>query len=864
MSKDRSTINVWERIDKNKRIIKNYEVPLYFYVENNKGEYTSIYDKKLSKCEFNDFSEFYRTKEDLKNRNVKLYESDISAEYKVLSENYYGSDINELNISFYDIETDYDPKIGYGTLDNPYGEINAISMYHKYSHRSVVITVPPKNDNWHINDVQKIADEANCELFLCKNEKELLLKFLDELENTDVIAGWNNHGYDDIYVYERLNRVLGKSYGDKLGFPFAKVPFYKEEYNEKFKQHEKRLHISGRVFLDYMKIFQKFLPGERESFSLESISNDELPELPKLEYEGSLYNLYNNNYSTFIKYNIRDTEILKGIESKFGFIELAIQLSHINTCAIKDVTGTVKLVEMAIINYCHYELDKKVTDGKERNGQSGEQFTGAFVLDTVAGLHRNLASVDVRSLYPSTMRAVNISPDTLIGQFYDKHRAYEEIVKKSDVNLTLLYENDVSETKKASEWYDYIKECNWTISGYGTIFDQSVIGIIPAILTKWFNERIEYKSLIEEYEKEIGEYSEDSIEYHKLSEKIKYYDRLQNIKKLSLNSTYGACGNAFFKFFDIRLAESTTRSGQAVLNHMIRTIASYIDGEYTYPSPSILFGDTDSTYFLTHATDVHEALLIAKSIQKVVNREFCKFIQLNFLASETKKDFIKVDQEIISDYGIAVAKKNYILHLNYKDGKPVDKIYIKGLQIKKSVIPKAIGKRLTKFVENLLKGKSIKEFAKELVDYRDEVKYSDILNIGRPKSVNNVQVYTEKFLKKEPKLRLPGHVSSAILWNHMMKENNDLESPEIVSGMKIKEYYLVKEILLNDRKFKSIALPSDLSKIPLWFSEKFVKLIDREEQVVKLIDGPFEKITNAIKEDLPTKNLLLIDEEFEY
>lgn len=57
---------------------------------------------------------------------------------------------------------------------------------------------------------------------------------------------------------------------------------------------------------------------------------------------------------------------------------------------------------------------------------------------------------------------------------------------------------------------------------------------------------------------------------------------------------YGCLGNKFFKFFDIRLAESTTRCGQNLLMHMVRTVAKQLDGEYKYPSESTIYSDTDS------------------------------------------------------------------------------------------------------------------------------------------------------------------------------------------------------------------------------------------------------------------------------
>ena len=43
---------------------------------------------------------------------------------------------------------------------------------------------------------------------------------------------------------------------------------------------------------------------------------------------------------------------------------------------------------------------------------------------------------------------------------------------------------------------------------------------------------------------------------------ISKYKNLQLAKKVQLNSAYGAVGNKYFRFFDVRKAEAITLSGQ--------------------------------------------------------------------------------------------------------------------------------------------------------------------------------------------------------------------------------------------------------------------------------------------------------------
>lgn len=858
LSKDRSHVLLWRRLN-NKRVLEKIPTPLYFYIENSRGEYESIFGKKLSKYEFTDYKSFYQTRQDLIDKKITLYESDIRPEYKILS-SFYNKESVTPNITFYDIEVDYDPKNG-GTENakpsNPLAPISAISIYHKHSDKSIVYVVPPKT-NWDRDEVEKLNDL--CPVIICENERELLEYFLQEIEDTDILSGWNSMSYDDPYIYERLKRVISPFAANKLSFSQGKEPYYKEIMN-KFKIPQNKLITSGRVMLDYMELFIKFQQGNRDSYALDAIAEEEL-EIRKISFDVSLHSLYNNNFHIFVLYSIRDTEILKGLEDKFGYMSLAVNMAHLNTCQIVDVLGTTKQTEMAIINQSHYEMNRIVPDSKEAV-HTEDKFKGAFVVPTTPGLYEWIGTIDVTSLYPSTMRSLNLSPETIIGQFYDKHLAFNEILEMSDKELTILYENEMSETKTAKEWKEYLIESGWAVTAAGTVIDQTIQGIIPSILTKWFIDRQKYKAEVVRLEGMIKN-SKDSLEIKEHDEKRKFYDRLQNIKKLSLNSLYGACGNPFFKFFDIRLAESTTRSGERVLRHMLKTVGEKMENSYEFPNNYIIAGDTDSAMFRTDADNLDDALVVGKIIQKAVNLSVPKFLQNEFCIIEKNCHNISVEFENVGKRAIFVKQKNYLINLAYKDGKIVDTFKIQGVQIKKTNLPKYIRHDLTEFMKRFLRGTSWKELALDIVNYRDSVILKkDILELGMPIQIKKLEDYYEKYLSRNKNesltvLRLPGHVRASILWNELLKKYNDVENLPITSGMKIKKFNLKNEI----NGIKSIAVPTDLKIVPQWFVDNIIPLIDKERQVVGLIDKPIMQILPAINEVLPTKQLLLIDEEF--
>lgn len=859
LTDNREKVLVWERNELGKRITRTYKSPHYFYIEASDGEYKDIYGKKLSKLNFSSPREFFETKKAYKDDGIQLFESDIQPVYKVLSQHYYNKDVGKLNFTFFDIEVDYDPKRGFSSPENPYAPVSAISIYHHHTDKMVLLVLLPDNGKWTPKDIPEDLYDLS-DIRVCDNEKELLESFLDEIENSDIISGWNSSGFDVPYLYMRMKKFYGEDMANRLSFPDAPKPKTKEV--EVFKGSiQLQVDIYGRVHIDYLEIFKKFETVTRPSFTLDAISEEILPELKKLDYEGSLYSLYYDNFPRFVRYNVRDTEVLKGFEEKLGYMAVAILNYHSSTALMNDVLGTVKIVEAALINKCHYELDARVPDSKEPDYLSGnDKFAGALVLDPIVGMHEWIFSVDVNSLYPSTIRTLNISPETIIGQFHNDFIAFDEISNRTEKNVTLLKDNGESETYRASEWVDILQERQQCISGYGTVFTQSHKGFIPTILEEWYRDRKVFKKKMVEAKKKMKECTPGSDEYKAYEQEAAYYNRVQFIKKLLLNSTYGCLGNKFFKFYDIRMAESTTRSGREALMHMVKTVALHLDGEYVFPSPSCIYGDTDSCYAKAPAQNLEEALRVAKIIEKKVNESFPVFAEQKFFCIGEFKELIKAELDTIADRSIFIKKKYYVMHLLYSDGLPSEKMKIMGLQIKKTTIPKPISKTLTNFLEEFLKGAEWRDIARRVVDYKEILIEDQLTSIGLPKGIKGIEDYTMRYNAKEDGLRLPGHVAAAMFYNKCLEVYEDKESPKIVSGMKIKTYYLTKTF----EKFKSIALPTDLKKPPAWFMQHFAQLIDRQAQLERLVDKPLQSVLTAIGEHAPTRKTIMVDDLFEY
>ena len=843
LTNNKKFVKIWSRNAGGERAVKRFDAPYFFYVPDKDGKFSDLYGNKLTRLDFTDFFAFQKARKTYTDRNVVLCESDIKPENKVLSEQFYGSEIGDLHITFLDIEVDYDKNRGFSSPTNPYAPINSVALYHCHTDETIVLVVPPKNRaKFKKRDIpQDIKDEAS--VTICKNEAELLKLLFEEFDDSDIISGWNSDFFDLPYIYERANKVLYKGAGNKLCFNGTSDPYYRDV--QMYGNINKKLVLHGRVGLDYLDLYKKFEMAEKPSYKLEHVAEDELPDLPKISYAGSLYDLYRNNFEEFIRYNIRDTVILKGLEEKKRYIKLSVQISHMATTPIPDVLGTIKVAEQSIINYCHYEMGKQVPDHTPPESSS-EKYDGATVITPKVGMHEWTASVDLQSLYPGIMRSLNISPESIMGQFADGNRAFELIREGSDEPITFLKEHtNKSMNAPANKWPKMFGELGWTISAAGTAYNQNHIGVIPSILTTWFDERKEFKKKMWEAGN-VGDKTQRE-----------YYDRMQYIKKIQLNAMYGACGNRFFKFFDTRMPVSVTLSGREVLLHMAKTIAKELTGAYDMESDAIVYGDTDSVYFKTYEDNAEDAFALANEVCKTINTSYPAFMEDTFFCDETHNWIMKAEQEVIASRGIYVGKKYYMLHVVYNDGEPVDKMKFMGVPIKKTTLPKAIKNKLSTFIERLLRGEDWDIIGPEIVGFKDELmEMEDIRGLGSPKGINKLEHYTERFNAKEEKLRLPGHVSAAILWNKCLQSYGDKESQRITSGSKLSVFYLTSPI----GRFKSIAVPVDLDVLPPWFVKHFIPIIDRGIQIEKLVDRPMEIMISVAGIKVPTKKKLLFEE----
>ena len=388
----------------------------------------------------------------------------------------------------------YTGPTGFAGPTNPYAEINAVTIYQSWTGKFLTAVIPPSGTHATTAELYSKIDEliaagqmracSRQEILICRNEHQLLTFMCGAISEADIISGWNSEFFDIPYICERLKLAGGDSFLARLEWPGARPP--RKEMVNRYGTEEPIYKFEGRSHLDYMRLFQKFTFEGRVSYALGNILQEEVG-MGKLEYDGTLEQLYHNDFPTFVAYNIRDVDGLVQLDEKFKFIALANQMAHENTVLFDAVLGTVSYVETGIANHAHYKLKKIVHD---KVISEHDKVEGAIVLTPKIGLHEWVGSVDINSLYPNVIRSLNISPEKIIGQFCSKEEAWADIRGNSSNRHTLILESCAQHSASGEEWGAFLKEQGWAVSAYGTVFDQSAgNGVIADILQYWYSER---------------------------------------------------------------------------------------------------------------------------------------------------------------------------------------------------------------------------------------------------------------------------------------------------------------------------------------------------------------------------------------
>lgn len=864
--RDTDVVKVVERDPVKGRTFHEYPAKYLFYYPDQKGKYTSIFGDPLSKVVAKNWKDFI--KEQKIHSGQKLFESDINPVFRVLEENYLGKDEPKLNIAFFDIEVDFDPERGYASPDDAFMPITAIAVHLQWLDTLVCLAVPPKTLTME-QAQDLIKDIPNTILF--DNEAEMLDTFLNLIEDADVLSGWNSEGFDIPYTVNRVTKVLSKE--DTRRFCLWDQFPKRREY-EKYGKAAVTYDLVGRVHLDSLELYRKYTYEERHTYRLDFIGEMEVGET-KTVYEGTLDQLYNNDFRKFIEYNRQDTALLDKLDKKLKFIDLACSIAHENTVLLQTTMGAVAVTEQAIINEAHKH--GLIVPSRARKDSIGDtQAAGAYVAYPKKGLHEWIGSMDINSLYPSAIRALNMGPETIVGQLRPDYTTpeieakmakgqsfaaawegkfgtneYEFVMNRDKANDIIIdWEDGSTDVLSGAQIYELIFESNqpWMLSANGTIFTYEKEGIIPGLLKRWYAERKEMQAKLKEAIK-----AENDIEEE-------YWDKRQLVKKINLNSLYGAILNSGCRFFDKRIGQSTTLTGRQIAKHMAAKVNEYVAGDYNHIGKSVIYGDTDSVYFSAWPIlkndiqkgsipwDKDTVVTLYDQIAEEVNATFPQFMQEAFHCPKSRGEVIKAGREIVADRGLFITKKRYAVRYYDKEGKRSDvdgkpgKIKAMGLDLKRSDTPEFMQKFLEEILGMVLDGAAEQAVLDRICEFRTEFKARPGWEKGSPKRANNITEYQAKE-KKQGKANMPGHVRASINWNTLKTMHGDKYSQQIVDGMKV----IVCKVKDNPLGYTSVAYPVDELRLPKWFQEL---PFDHSAMETAIINNKLDNLIGVLEWDL--------------
>ncbi len=859
-------VKIVERNKEGRREFRDIPAKYIFYYEDPKGKHTSIYGTPVSRVVCKSQKDFHK---ELKiNSNKKIYEADINQIFVCLSEHYLNSEAPKLNVAFFDIEVDFDPERGYASPEDAFMPVTSIAIYLQWLETMVCLAVPPKTLT--IDKAKDlVSDIPNVMLF--NNEADMLDTFLDLIQEADLISGWNSEGYDIPYIVNRVAKSLSKDDTRRFCL-FDQMP-KRREY-ERYGKKAVTYDLIGRVHLDSLELYRRYTYEERHTYRLDAIGEMEVGE-KKVPYEGTLDQLYNNDFRKFIQYNIQDTSLLNKLDRKLKFIDLANTLAHENTVLLQTTMGAVAVTEQAIINEAH-RRGVVVPNRPRMQEREDTAAAGAYVAHPKEGLQDWIGSLDINSLYPSAIRALNMGPETIIGQlrqtqteqFLQDQMAkgksfaaswegifgsleYTAVMNKEiGTEIVIDWEESGHDVLSAAEVYRVIFEGNqpWMLSANGTIFTYEKEGIIPGLLKRWYAERKEMQAKLKECIKAGNKVEEE------------YWDKRQLVKKINLNSLYGAILNPGCRFFDKRIGQSTTLTGRQIVKHMASKVNEIITGEYDYRGKAIIYGDTDSCYFSAYTTLKKEieknsipwsretVIQLYDQIGNEVNLTFPQFMLNAFHCPKTRGEVIKAGREIVGSKGLFITKKRYAVLYYDKEGKRTDtedkpgKIKVMGLDLKRSDTPEFIQDFLSEVLEMVLTGKNEREVLDFISAFRMEFKGRPGWEKGTPKRVNNLTEYSAKE-DRQGKANMPGHVRAALNWNTLKRMHSDKYSMNITDGAKI----IVCKVKDNPLGYTSVAYPIDELRLPNWFKDL---PFDHDEMENVIINNKLSNLIGVLNWDV--------------
>ena len=826
--------------DRGNRITRREEFsPTLFVPSQNKTKWTTLdgfYVEPIQPGTIPETNEFVKTYKGVSGFNI-YGNTDYVSQY--IADNYPSEidyDVSKLVVANIDIETE--SEYGFPEIDNPQERVNAISV--------------DFNGTMHVfglGEFHLSSTEADYQ-YKYDDEKELLRDFLDlwEKESPDIVTGWNVRFFDIPYLVNRITALLDGGEAKRMS-PWRKL---KERKVEKWNRENTCYELSGLATLDYYELYKTFTYVNQASYSLNHIADVELGE-KKLDYSeyNSMSEFYKNDFQKFMEYNVLDTRLVMKLEDKMKLLELAVSLAYAAKVNFNDVFGQVRVWDSIIY---HYLNEHKIAIPPKTTSKKDTQYAGAYVKDPITGMHDWVVSFDLNSLYPHLIMQYNISPETKINQQKDY------LITPDGVLGNHQHTNKGEQSEHLKKALKQHTDNGYSIAANGTCYTKEHQGFLPSLMEKLYKERKMYKKKMIECQKERQNISKLNMPSlgkgalaNKLDKEITKYNNFQLVRKIQLNSAYGAIGNEWFRYFDVDMAEAITLSGQLSIRWIADKLNEFMNDtvgteDYDY----VVASDTDSVYL--RCGNLVDKLCGGKTKPQVVDflDKASEEIILPFIKKEYDKlaelmnaydNKMVMDRECIADKAVWTAKKRYMMRVHDSEGIRYEspKIKIMGIETTRSSTPQVVRDALKEAI-NLILTADEERIIEFISDFRDKFNNFSPEEIAFPRSVNGMKKYaSSKYIYEKS---TPIAVKGSLLYNHYVKKLKLSDKYRIiVDGDKIKFLHLKKPNPMGGiaGQDQVISFPNELPK-----EFELKEFIDYETQFDKAFLHPLKNILDII------------------
>ena len=784
-------------------------------------------------------------------KDNSLYEKDVDKLTRVLIDLYKDSDDSPKwhNIVYFDIECEIGGALTSEYIKTAPMKMTSVSVYDHTTKRYYCYILDEKKQ-------LKPTENENRIIIPFTTEAEMLRKFLDLWEELDptIITGWNSGFFDIPYMYYRILNVLGYNEAQRLS-PLRKLNFTEWDTAQP-------IELGGINHLDYMLLFKKYIVKQEPSYKLNDIGTKYV-KLGKVEYEGSLDRLFQEDINKFIEYNLRDVEIIIELEKKLKFIDLTVAICHLCHVPYEQIYLSTVLNDGAILTYLKRQdivsPNRPTTINPLLKDSTNDDYAGGYLKDPIPGLYEWVIDLDFTSLYPSIIRSLNIGIETLVGRIvnndkYDNQWTYNELLDMDPDTLVTIEKlrEDFTLSRAqvpVSKIIKMIKSNKWVTAASGAIFKTDKSSVVCEVLTDWFNKRKHYKKLMSQAYKA----GDSNLGDH--------YHRLQHAYKIKLNDVYGCYAINGWRYTDGHkmISSAITLTGQRLLQESIVYMNKHIDKMLnTTNVDRIITSDTDSLFIhvkdilldrkvdLTNKEEcIRVTLEIANELQKISNDFIGKFAMEAFNIPNDRQHYFELKQEVVIERSYHSGKRRYAMLIVNKEGVPVEELVMMGLDLMKSNMPPLYKKFGQNLLSEIMSGKPKNEIDTSIINFKTSLNKLSWHDIAKPTGVKQISSYIAKRpspgeIFSELKTKCPINTKAAVYYNDILRfKRLDKQYSCFTEGDKM------KYVTLKPNPFEINVIGFN-GNDPQFITDFINKYVDREDAfnsvLLNKLQGVYEDI----------------------